>query len=64
MTRIKLTIAATLTAAMILVSTIVFASATSDGDAGTGADPSTVTTEQPLVPVRKGGGGGAIHLKK
>lgn len=64
MTRIKLTVATTITAAMILGSTLVLASVPVDGDAGTGADQQAVTTEQMLVPMRRGGGGGAIHLKK
>jgi len=63
MTRIKLTVAATLAATMILGSTIVFASSSSDNDPGTSADQN-VSTEQLLKPMRKGGGGGAMHLKK
>ena len=64
MTKVKLAVASTITAAMILGSTLVFASTPADSDAGTSAGQQTVTTEQPLVPMRKGGGGGAIHLKK
>ena len=64
MTKVKLAVASTITAAMILGSTLVFAAVPGDTDGSTGADQQTITTEQPLVPMRKGGGGGAIHLKK
>ena len=65
MNRIKLAAVSSLTAAMILGSTIVFASAPAADTAGTGADAPSMTTDLQADPnVRRGGGGAGHNLKK
>ncbi len=65
MNRIKLAVVSTLTAAMILGSTIVFASAPADTGTDTAADAPAMTTDLQADPsVRRGGGGSGRNLKK
>ena len=64
MTRIKLTIASALTTAMILGSTIAFASTPASDEANTTIDAATDTTE--MLKAKPGGrrGGAGFHLRK
>ena len=65
MNRIKLAVVSTLTATMILGSTIVFASAPADTGADSAADAPSMTTDLQADPSARRGGGGAGHnLKK
>jgi len=63
MNRIKLVAVSTITAAMILGSTIVFASAPAADPGETTVDQPSVTTEY-IVPLKRGGGGAGHNLKK
>ena len=65
MNRIKLTVVSTITAVMILGSTIVFAAAPAADTSGSSADAPSMTTDLPADPtVRRGGGGAGHNLKK
>ena len=65
MNRIKLVAASTITAAMILGSTIVFASEPAPDTAGAAIDAPSMTTDLQADPnVRRGGGGAGHTLKK
>jgi hypothetical protein len=64
MKRIKLASISTAAAAMILGSSIVFASAPSSQGGETSADAPSIHTDLAADPVRRGGGGGGIFLKK
>jgi hypothetical protein len=63
MNRIKLVAVSAITAAMILGSTLVFASAPAADSGETTADQSSVTTQY-IVPLKRGGGGAGHNLKK
>jgi cell division protein FtsX len=65
MTRIKLVaIISTITAAMILGSTLVFASAPAADTSDTVADQPSISTDLQADPVKRGGGGSGKALKK
>ena len=65
MTRIKLLAISTVTAVMILGSTIVFASAPAAEPADSGVDQPSMSTDLQADPnVRRGGGGAGHNLKK
>ncbi len=64
MNRTKLAVVSTITAVMILGSTIVFASAPAADTADTGADAPSMTTDLQADPNVRRGGGAGHNLKK
>lgn len=64
MNRIRIAVISTITAAMILGSTLVFAAAPAADPSGTSAEAPSIATDLAVDTTRRGGGGGGGHLLK